>query len=588
MVKEMKHAPCLLGVILCLLWAGDGKAQSFRLGFDCPPHPITGAPGEKVILDVYVTLFSDVPTEMGAMGWQLGVAVEGPARIRYRDKDGHLAPDAGDDHLSDAKYCTRSIPGFPLEIDTRYDDDDDPDTPPLDETIGLEEVGFNVVHDAELPDSDPPLKGILTGIVLQDLIVPKARTLLPVGTQRLMRITLEVTIPGEPSRVALKFQEGLIYRPGAQPLPNLISYLEQPVYPGDDLALQECIILTSPLFGLAIVPPGEDPNATTPLGDSQYPPILVPSGQPSIHELDVILTSWGVTSEVGPEGWQISIAYDPEACNARMLFYDSPDPERAIPENVSDQLKYAKNMTRGFNVTTAFDHDGNPSTPPMEEVLDLADAGFNHTSSASGDYQDSPVPPGLNGMVSAVVLTELGSLAARALSANSRNTIMKILIEMPAVEQDEIAECRIYFQDFMKGAGQPVKNVLTYYSGSADPGNLQGIVFTVAATGPEPPFQFLRGDANDDGKFDIADAIRIIRDPRVVPGLGGNAIPCTDAGDVNDDEILSLADAVYLISWQFQLQEGFPPPPHPFPDCGMDDDLSVESCPPGSVSQCAW
>lgn len=74
-----------------------------------------------------------------------------------------------------------------------------------------------------------------------------------------------------------------------------------------------------------------------------------------------------------------------------------------------------------------------------------------------------------------------------------------------------------------------------------------GVVTLVAAGG------FNRGDCNDDGNFDIADAITLLD----ALFLGG-AVNCDDACDGNDDELKDIADSVYILSALFS---GGPFPP---------------------------
>lgn len=76
------------------------------------------------------------------------------------------------------------------------------------------------------------------------------------------------------------------------------------------------------------------------------------------------------------------------------------------------------------------------------------------------------------------------------------------------------------------------------------------------------PF-FRRGDANDDGVFDIADPIAILNGLFMGPPL-----PCDDAVDSNDDGGLNIADAIHGLGALFA---GGPQPPAPGPEvCSWD------------------
>src|SRR6185436_12672832 len=88
------------------------------------------------------------------------------------------------------------------------------------------------------------------------------------------------------------------------------------------------------------------------------------------------------------------------------------------------------------------------------------------------------------------------------------------------------------------------------------------------------PSLFRHGDPNHDGKFDIADAIRIVM--AVVPGIsGGSALGCPAEGDLNGDDLLDLPDAVYYLNWQFR---GGPRPAAPFPACGTKPGVNDSDC----------
>ncbi len=89
--------------------------------------------------------------------------------------------------------------------------------------------------------------------------------------------------------------------------------------------------------------------------------------------------------------------------------------------------------------------------------------------------------------------------------------------------------------------------------------------------------EFTRGDCNDDGMHDLADAIfsfGILFDM-------GEAASCSDACDANDDGALDVADPIYLLVYLFATGSE---PPAPFPNCGGDPSLDPLGC--GDFSLC--
>ncbi len=79
----------------------------------------------------------------------------------------------------------------------------------------------------------------------------------------------------------------------------------------------------------------------------------------------------------------------------------------------------------------------------------------------------------------------------------------------------------------------------------------------------EPLPHFLRGDANTDGRLNIADAVTIL-----TYTFGDKPVlPCMDAADANDDGDINIADAATLLYYLFSSGE---PLPDPFDACGRD------------------
>lgn len=74
--------------------------------------------------------------------------------------------------------------------------------------------------------------------------------------------------------------------------------------------------------------------------------------------------------------------------------------------------------------------------------------------------------------------------------------------------------------------------------------------------------EFLRGDANADGRLSIADVKQLIGFM-----FSGPAPPCLDATDADDDGDSDIVDAVVVLQALFTAQEVIPPP---FPEIGPD------------------
>ncbi len=82
----------------------------------------------------------------------------------------------------------------------------------------------------------------------------------------------------------------------------------------------------------------------------------------------------------------------------------------------------------------------------------------------------------------------------------------------------------------------------------------------------------MRGDANADGKLDIADAVRVLG---YLFGGGATTLDCLDAADANDDGKLDVADAVKILGHLFAATG---PLPQPFGACGPDPSDDALGC----------
>ncbi len=88
---------------------------------------------------------------------------------------------------------------------------------------------------------------------------------------------------------------------------------------------------------------------------------------------------------------------------------------------------------------------------------------------------------------------------------------------------------------------------------------------------------FMRGDCNGDGVFQISDAVALFSELF----SGGPVGPCDDACDVNDDGNKDIADGIYALS---SLFSGGADPSSPFDQCGSDPTADALGC--ASFSAC--
>ncbi|MCZ6795219.1 MAG: hypothetical protein O7J95_16565, partial [Planctomycetota bacterium] len=129
----------------------------------------------------------------------------------------------------------------------------------------------------------------------------------------------------------------------------------------------------------------------------------------------------------------------------------------------------------------------------------------------------------------------------------------------------------------LRGAGQPVKIAVTFRGTTVAPGVVDAdleLEVRVPRIG-----RFVRCDPNDDGRNNLGDVIWIVNELF----RSGRPTLCREAADCNADGLIDLADAVFAIAYRFL---GGSAPPAPFPDCGLGENATEESCPAGS-SRCS-
>lgn len=190
-------------------------------------------------------------------------------------------------------------------------------------------------------------------------------------------------------------------------------------------------------------------------------------------------------------------------------------------------------------------------------VLDLVD--FTTAGTVLDQFSGSGIfkllqrsQSGGTGFVAVVILN---FSVASALPPNGSVVIARARYRVDAGVEPE-SHLDVHFTDGLAGSGVPIENQVDFAGGSQRP-EKSGLDIRVAR-----PI-FVRGDANQDRRYNIADVISVLDTL-----YRGGALPrCVDASDVNDDGKLNITDPIYLL--QHLFQGGIDPPP-PWPEPGED------------------
>ncbi len=118
---------------------------------------------------------------------------------------------------------------------------------------------------------------------------------------------------------------------------------------------------------------------------------------------------------------------------------------------------------------------------------------------------------------------------------------------------------------FSSALGDPPVEIRLYQSDT-------GPKLPMVENGSIFPATFLRGDANADGNFDLADAIFQLS----ALFVDGPQPPCQDAADTNDDGLFDLGDVISSLNSMF-IDAPQPSAPGPFV-CGVDPTVDALGC----------
>lgn len=136
-----------------------------------------------------------------------------------------------------------------------------------------------------------------------------------------------------------------------------------------------------------------------------------------------------------------------------------------------------------------------------------------------------------------------------------------VVFEIAALGSESVEFC---FCDIL-GAPDVVTVYVTPGGGSLVPTTVCGSV-TVASD----VTAFRRGDCNDDGAYDLGDAIAVLD-----LLFAGGSVPCDSACDANDDGSVDLGDGIFVLS---SLFSGGAVPSAPGLTCGEDPTADALSC----------
>ncbi|MCZ6794490.1 MAG: dockerin type I domain-containing protein, partial [Planctomycetota bacterium] len=205
------------------------------------------------------------------------------------------------------------------------------------------------------------------------------------------------------------------------------------------------------------------------------------------------------------------------------------------------------------------------------DAMELINVGFVRTEAAnasSDPRRPGDRPEDSDGFLSAVVLSFTENIT---LDPSVPQSVARARYRLgDRFETAGEADSRVTlleFEDGLLGRGQPVNNVLTIGGQTVNAVHRVGLEL-------RPGLNFVRGDPNEDGRVDIADAVWIVSELF----RGGPTTRCRLTADVDDDGRIDLTDPILLMGHQFL---GGRAPPPPFPGCGTGSRTAV-ACVEGS------
>ena len=324
--------------------------------------------------------------------------------------------------------------------------------------------------------------------------------------------------------------------------------------PGWGLKQPLSLLLPIALFGPALRAPR---CADFTVGFDGVPEVIAGSpGEAVSFDAYVTITTSNADPAEGAQGWVLVIRVDGGKI-------------RAVSD---DELR----------VRTIFDPDEDPSTPPIEPYdFPLSKAGFSKSLPYSIVTEDGTVASG------AIIETVLGVGMRVELQPDGTQRIARLTIEfrVPAdgtctplvlqvLEKDTPFATRNALPEPRSIFGVPFYSLIINQNGNVVPARGKVDARVCAQN-------FRRGDANDDARVDISDAIATL----AFLFLDRGEPACLDAADSNDDGRADVSDVIFTLDDLFgPYAVSRIPAPGPS-ECGLDPTSDELGC--GPLASCS-
>ena len=237
-------------------------------------------------------------------------------------------------------------------------------------------------------------------------------------------------------------------------------------------------------------------------------------GTDFIQTVDCTLSTSDNQTELGAQGWSISLAAGP-----------------------------------GLDIVS-ITVDGTAAAD--EDAAGLRRGGFEKSELTEGEANQ--------GAVSAVVLSFVELVT---LPLTGTEVIAKIDIQCPFPKAGVTETKTVRYVDGLRGSGQPVDNVVAHADADVDPARTAYEVSIAGTSNNAGTY-----DCNTDGRINIADAQCLLN----WLFLGGPDPGCREAMNFNGDDRLNIADGISGLNYLFL---GGPPPPAGtgcqfYPECELE------------------